>query len=149
VSLCESASKVIGIGGTCTTTVAPKSGKKVAVRVNPATLGVSFAAATETVSVTSTTVSNPMLRPAARPMPVSGGCDLCGTFSSLVYLDIVNPAWDLGATISFGDWGGYSFTASDPYMSIDFGSELPSYGTITFTSLSSGWTFTDQLLAFY
>jgi hypothetical protein len=82
-------------------------------------------------------------------MPVSGGCDLCGTYSSSVYLDIANPAADLGATISFGDWGGYSFTASDPYMSIDFGSALPSYGTITFTSLSSGWTFTDQLLAFY
>jgi hypothetical protein len=149
VSLCESASKLLGLGGTCTSTIAPKSGKKVAVRVNPANLGVPFAAAAETASLTSTTVANPMLRPAARPMPVSGGCDLCGTYSSSVYLDIANPAADLGATISFGDWGGYSFTASDPYMLIDFGSALPSYGTITFTSLSSGWTFTDQLLAFY
>ncbi len=149
LSLCESASKVLGLGGTCSATMRALSAKKVSVTVNPANLGAGFVPAPEGVALSSSTVSNPMLRPAARPMPVSGGCDLCGTFSSSVYLDLANPSADLGATISFGAWGGYSFTASEPFIAIDFGSALPSSGTITFTNLTSGWTFTDQLMSFY
>lgn len=149
VSLCESASKLLGIGGGCTATVRALSGKKVLVAANPSNLGVTYELAAESAALSTATVSNPMLRPAARPMPVSGGCDLCGTYSNSVYLDLANPSYDLGATISFGGWGGYSFTASQPYMAINFGSAIPSTGTITFTNLTTGWTFTDQLVRFY
>jgi hypothetical protein len=148
-SLCETASKVLGLGGGCASTPGVRSKKKVSVSMDPTTLGVPFAAPQESVSLTSSSISNPVLRPAARPMPVSGGCDLCGTFATSVYLDLANPSNDLGATISFPDFGGYSFTANQPYIAFDFGTTLPSSGTITFTNATSGWTFTDQLVTFY
>lgn len=149
LSLCESVGSIVGLGGACSNTVGAFASKKVAVAVNPANLGAGFVPVAEAVALSTAAVSNPVLRPAARPMPVSGGCDLCGTFASSVYLDLANPSSDLGATIDFGGGFGYSFTASEPFIAIDFGAAVPSFGTITFTNTTSGWTFTDQLVSFF
>jgi hypothetical protein len=145
VGLCETAAKLRGVSASCSSPAAYAQGK-VSPGFDPTSLDVRFESARQRTMLAGATLTNEIVRPSARPMPGSGGCSLCGVYDGTAYLDISNPTSAIGAQISWGSFG-YSFTPESQYIALPL-STFASFGTITFTDWTSGWTSTEQLVLF-
>jgi hypothetical protein len=150
VSLCGTVSKMSGLASSCTT-VGAFAGSVVKSGISPESLGIPFVNTTPGVASTpSSTLVNEAVNPTVKPMPVSGGCDLCGFFSNTFYFDFSYPSATIGATISLDTGVGMSLVPSTEFMmfSLSPSSAVPTSGTITFSSPASGWTSTQPLFFF-
>ncbi len=150
VSLCSAVTKLGGLASSCGT-LAAYAGSVVKSGVSPETLGIPFVnTATAAVAAPAPGLVNEAVNPTVKPMPVSGGCDLCGFFSNTFYFDFSNPSAAVGATLSLDTGVGMSLVPSSEYMmfSLAPASAVPTSGTITFTNPASGWTSTQQLFFF-
>lgn len=150
VSLCGTITKLSGLASSCTT-MGAFAGSVVKTGVSPESLGIPFVNTTPGAAVApSSALVNEMINPTVKPMPVSGGCDLCGFYSSAFYFDFSYPSATVGATISLDTGLGMSLVPSTEYMmfSLPSSSTTPTSGTITFTDSLSGWTSTQQIFFF-
>lgn len=150
VSLCSTVNKIRGVASACSTPAA-FSGTVVKTGVSPESLGIPFTS-TSGGAVTSVlaTMVNESVNPTVKPMPVSGGCDLCGFFSNSFYFDFSYPSSSIGATISLNTGFGMSLVPSTEYMKMTLpaSTTTPTSGTITFTSSTGGWVSTQPLFFF-
>jgi len=150
VSLCGTVTKLSGLASSCST-MGAFTGSAVKTGISPETLGIPFVNTTPGAAVVAaSTLVNESVNPTVKPMPVSGGCDLCGFFSNTFYFDFSYPSASIGATLSLNTGVGMSLVPSTEFMkfSLPPASPTPTSGTITFTSPTSGWTSTQQLFFF-
>lgn len=151
VSVCGVVSKLSLLASSCTVSGA-FTGSAVKTSVNPASLGIAFTeAAASAYAAPSPVLVNEAVNPTVKPMPVSGGCDLCGFFGNTAYFDFSYPSSSIAASITFDTGVGMSFAPSTEYMQLWLGSSsaAPSSGTITFSDPVAGWTSTQELAFFF